>query len=413
MRERPRYLLDTEALIRAFRSDGSARELLQRGMVRDLSLTTSTTILDELDDVLARPKFGIAAADRTEVRRLLLLAADEVADFEEREAPSHVPSDPGDDHVVEAALRTGADVLVTMDPDFGEVADPPFRVLADGEGCEIFRQGMPYGELALLSPRDQQAQRRRLASSRKGRDSLRRAAYEPFGDLTDTNTLTDVSAKVSAGLLGPAETAELATELIRSCGQGLLLDTRDGGSFDYLSGTRYDVPVSGAPAALDLIWYSSGRAQAEEIARPEAPTVSDFGWADDHRHRVVLAGGILVVAAVPGPEGEPDVRFLVPVAEPLVAPPKIRNDYRITYTGRNGTSLHVVSLDPAGFSSSTSTWLPGGPSAILIPTALPRDALHIAFLTADRASRDFGLPVPPPAILEAELPQEFHDMIVR
>ena len=413
MTERPRYLLDTEALIRAFRSDGPARELLQRGMVRDLSLTTSTTILDELDEVLARPKFGIAAGDRADVRRLLLVAADEVADFQEAEAARHVPSDPGDDHVVEAALRTRASVLVTKDPDFKEMTGPPFGVLGDGEACEHFRQGVPYGHLLLLSPEDQQAQRRRLASPRTGGDGPRRAAYDSFRELTSSFALTDVSGEVSACVLGPEETAELATELIRACGQGLLLDIRDGGSFDYLSGTRYDVPGSDAPAALDLIWYSSERAQTEAIAQPEAPTVADFGWADDHRHRVVLAGGILVVAAVRGPENEPDVRLLVPVGEPLAATPKIENDYRITYTGRNATSLHILSLDPAGFSSSTSTWLPGGPSAILSPTALPPDALIIAFLTADKASRAFGMPVPPPAVLEAVLPDAFHDMIVR
>jgi putative PIN family toxin of toxin-antitoxin system len=411
--ERPRYLLDTETLIRAFRSDGPARELLQRGMVRDLSLTTSTTILDELDEVLARPKFGIAPGDRSEIRRLLLVAADEMADFEEADAARHVPSDPGDDHVVEAALRTRASLLVTKDPDFKEVTDPPFGVLGDGEACEHFRKGVPYGHLLLLSPQDQQAQRRRLASSRTGGDGLRRGAYDSFRELTSSFALTDVSEEASACLLGPEETAELATGLVRACGQGLSLDIRDGGNFDYLSGTRYDVPSADAPAALDLIWYSSERARAEAIAQPKAPTVANFGWADDHRHRVVLAGGILVVAAVRGPEDEPDLRLLVPVAEPLAATPKIKNDYRIAYTGRSATSLHVVSLDPAGFSSSTSTWLAGGPSAILTPTALPPDALIIAFLTADRASRGFGLPVPLPAVLEAELPDEFHDMIVR
>src|SRR5207247_4493716 len=117
----PRYLFDNESLIRAFRSDGPGRELLQRGMVRDLSLTTSTTILDELDEVLARAKFGISPRDRAEIRRLLLLAADDVTDFEEREASRHVPGDPGDDHVVEAAVRTSADALVTKDTDFVEV----------------------------------------------------------------------------------------------------------------------------------------------------------------------------------------------------------------------------------------------------------------------------------------------------
>jgi hypothetical protein len=56
--------------------------------------------------------------------------------------------------------------------------------------------------------------------------------------------------------------------------------------------------------------------------------------------------------------------------------------------------------------------LPGGGTALLTPTDLPRDRLPLAFLTADRAARTFGLPVPP-EVLEAELPEDLHDMIVR
>jgi len=382
-------------------------------MVRDLSLTTSTTILDELDEVLARPKFRIPGDERSEIRRVLLLASDDVAIFDESEAPRHVPGDPGDDHVVEAALRTSAEVVVTMDPDLGGLKGVPFEILGDGLACERYRSGVPYGETVLLSPDEQRAQRRRLFRSRGSEGNLRRAAYVPFREMTRGISVDEIVPGAVGGFLSPVEASELATDIVRTCGQGLVLDIRDGGSFDYLSGVRFDAPGASASPALDLIWYSSGRAQAEAITQPEAPTISDFGWPDEHRHRVVLAGGVLIIAGVRGPDGEDDVRFLALVGEPLSATPRIKNDYRLTYTGRNGTTLHVVAMDPAGFTSSSSVWLPGGPCAVLSPTPLPRDALDVAFLTADQAAQKFGMPIPPPELLEAELPEEFQTLIVR
>ncbi|MEO8293711.1 MAG: putative toxin-antitoxin system toxin component, PIN family [Actinomycetota bacterium] len=409
MSDRPRYLLDTEALIRAFRSDGPARELLQRGMVRDMSFVTSTTVLDELDDVLARPKFGVARSDREAIRTVLIRAADEVAIFEEHEASRHVPRDPGDDHVVEAALRTEADVLVTHDDAFDEVAGSPFQVMEDGAACQALRDGFPYGDLRLQAPQEREELARALGRSVAA--SPRRAAYDLLVSATSDVIFEAGDGGLMWAALGSSHACDLVTDLVANAGPGLLVDLRDGGSYDYLSGTRSDIGRRGAAPALDIIWYSSDRAAAEADAEPHVPTISDYGWSDDHRHRVVLAGLLLVIVPVEGPEGEPDVRGLFPVSEPLAVPPLIDNAYRITTPGRAGEDLTVLALDPAGFTSSTWTWLAGGPSSFIATTALDHAALQRLFLAADLAAQIRGLPIPDPAVLQQTLPARLHPLI--
>lgn len=413
MTDRPRFLLDTEALLRAFRSDGPARELLQRGMLRDVSLVTSSTILDELDEVLARPRFAVPSNERETVREVVLRAADDVAIFDEAEAPRHVPRDPGDDHVVEAALRTRAGVVVTFDGAITELTDVPFRVLADGPACEALRREAPFGELRLLSPEEQARLRKELSRSLGGDETPRLGAYEHFRAATEHIQTEEQKDGILSAVLAPADGCGLITDLIASCGPGLLVDLRDGGSYDYVSGARYDLPGRGAPPSLDIIWYSSDRAATEAMAEPNGPTISDFGWTDEHRHRVVLAAVLLIVVPVRGANGEADIRGLMPVAEPLSTPPPIENDYRIAASGRFGEDLTVRSLDPAGFNSTTWTWLAGGPCSLLTQTALERQGLHRVFLSADAAAQGSGLPIPRPEVLEELLPSRFHPLIVR
>lgn len=380
-------------------------------MLRDLSLLTSSTILDELDDVLARPKFKIPSKDRAQLRRLLLLAADDVAHFDETNAPRWIPSDPGDDHVAEAAAQTAAGVLVSRDLDFREIPELPFSVMSDEEACEVYRSGTPYGRTRLLSPEERRDQAARLSSATTPEWGPRRAADALLREITQGLDYEEVVEGVRAAYFSPVETAELSTELVERCGTRLVVDLRDQGNFDFASGTRYDVPKADAPVALDLIWYSSERAQIEAIEHPGIPTIADFGFADDHRHRSVLAGGLVLVLDIEGPDGEPDVRFLTPVSEPLAPTPDIRAEYRASYADQ--TEMSVISLDPAGFSSATSAWLPGGPSAILAGTALPHDLLQASFLLADRAAHLFGLPIPPPDLLADRLPSRFHELIIR
>jgi predicted nucleic acid-binding protein len=394
MTARPRFLLDTEGLLHAVRSDGPSRELLQAGMLRDLALCTSTTILDELDDVLARPRFGIAAQDRSRIRQMVLAAADEIAIFSEAEAGSYVPGDPGDDHVVEAALRTGADAVVSQDRELQRAPLPGLGVISAEVACQRLRDGRPYGTLTLMTAAQEQEQREQLSKLAGPGRRERLGADTVFRELTEDLLYEQVDEAILAAVLDPTATARLAEEVVRRCGSGMALDTRPGSSFDYVAGTRHDAPGRGGLIPMDVIWYSSDRAQLEAITDPDLPTSADYGFLDEHRHRFVLAGGIVVVLGGPGPDGEPDNRWLCLVDEPLASlPPSSTRLRTLTELERQNTVM-VRSLDPAGFSTSLKVWLAGGPSGLLLPSAPPPYAIDVAFRICDAIAHAHQLPTP-------------------
>jgi len=391
---RPRFLLDTETLLRAVRSDGPSRELLQAGMLRDLALCTSTTVLDELDEVLARPRLGIAAQDRSTIRQMVLAAADEIAIFTEAEAGSYVPGDPGDDHVVEAALRTRADAVVSQDRVLQQTPLPGLRVIAPEVACHQLRDGRPYGTLTLMTVDEQRAEHEQLCKLAGPGRGPRPGADMIFRELTEDLPYEPVAEGVLAAVLDPTATAELAADAVRRCGAGLLLDTRHGTSFDYVAGIRHDAPGRGGLIPIDVIWYSSDRAQLEAIANPDLPTSADYGFRDEPRHRFVLAGGIVVVIGGPGPDGEPDSRWLCLVDEPLTSVPPSSTRYRNLTEFERYTTVRVTALDPAGFSTSLDIWLAGGPSGLLLPLAPSPYAIDAAFEICDEIAHAHHLPTP-------------------
>jgi len=393
---RPRFLLDTESLLRAVRTDGPSRELLQAGMIRDLALCTSTTILDELDDVLARPKFGIAAQDRSTIRRMVLAAADEIAVFTEAEAGSYVPGDPGDDHVVEAALRTKADAVVSQDRALHQapLPAPGLQVISAEVACLRLRDGRPYGTLTLMTAAQEQEQREQLSKLAGPGRTARLGADTVFRERTEDLPFEQVDEGVRATVLDPVATAELAAEVVRNCGSGMALDTRHGTNFDRIAGIRHDAPGRGGLVPLDVIWHSADRAQLEAITNPDLPTSADYGFRDEPRHRFVLAGGIVVVLDGPGPDKEPDNRWLCLVDEPLASMPASRTRFRNLTESARYDFVRVTSLDPAGFSTSLDIWLAGGASGLLMPSAPSPYAIDLAFEICDGIADAHGLPTP-------------------
>ncbi len=394
MTARPRFLLDTESLVRAVRSDGPSRELLQAGMIRDLALCTSTTILDELDDVLARPRFGISTQDRATIRRMVLVAADEIAIFTEEEAGSYVPGDPGDDHVVEAALRTRADAVVSQDRALRQAPLPDLQVITAEIACQRLRDGQPYGTVALMTAVEEEQQREHLSKLAHPGRSYRFGADIVFREFTADLPYERVSEDVVAAVLDPVATAEVAAAAVRRCGSGMALETRHGTSFDYIAGIRHDAPGRGGLVPMDVIWYSSDRAQFEAVTHPGLPTSADWGFRDEPRHRFVLAGGIVAVIDGPGPDGEPDSRWLCLVDEPLASVPPSRTRLRDLREFARYHTARVISLDPAGFSTSLDLWLAGGPSGLLMPLARSPYAIDRAFELCDAIAVSHRLPTP-------------------
>jgi uncharacterized protein len=112
-----RVVLDTNVLVRAIlRPRGSGRLILSALCHGDYTLLYSQDLLDELVDVLNRPrirlKYGLSGTDIATVIRLILLRG-------ERVVPAQIAAcrDPEDDRFLEAAVGGKADVLVSEDGD--------------------------------------------------------------------------------------------------------------------------------------------------------------------------------------------------------------------------------------------------------------------------------------------------------
>ena len=139
-----RVVLDPGVLIAAVISgSGAPAELLDRWRDGEFDLVVSPNLLDELEDVLLRPKFAGLVSD-DEVRAYVeVLAAGGLA-FDDRAEPPAVTSDPGDDCLVALALAARADAIVSGDRHLTELIDPPVPVLTQRELVErLARGGVP------------------------------------------------------------------------------------------------------------------------------------------------------------------------------------------------------------------------------------------------------------------------------
>lgn len=113
-----RAVVDTNILVRAvIKPSGSVGPVLQRLRRRDYLLLISRATLDELVDVLSRPrlraKYGISDPVLRAVVRLMILRG-ELVSPQRRIAACR---DPKDDKFLEAAVGGRADVVVSGDAD--------------------------------------------------------------------------------------------------------------------------------------------------------------------------------------------------------------------------------------------------------------------------------------------------------
>jgi putative PIN family toxin of toxin-antitoxin system len=123
MAARARVVLDNNALISRLLIPDSVPGRAVRKAVDEAQLLVSEATLEELADVLARPKFDpyVSIADRQEFIRLLGRVAEQVPiTFTMRAC-----RDPKDDKFLEMAINGRADLIVTGDEDLLELN--PFR----------------------------------------------------------------------------------------------------------------------------------------------------------------------------------------------------------------------------------------------------------------------------------------------
>jgi putative PIN family toxin of toxin-antitoxin system len=113
-----RAVVDTNILVRAvIKPQGSVGPVLQRLRRREYTLLLSRATLDELVDVLYRPrlrvKYGLSESALRAVIRLVVLRSELVQPTEQ----VAICRDPKDDKFLEVALAGQADVIVSGDED--------------------------------------------------------------------------------------------------------------------------------------------------------------------------------------------------------------------------------------------------------------------------------------------------------
>lgn len=133
-----RLVLDTNVVASAMLWGGSPRLLLQARREKRVELYSSTPMLAELTDILARPKFErkIAASTLT-VDQLV----DGYASLAQVVRPASIPRtapDPDDDVVIGTALAARADLLVTGDRTLLSVAEyQGTRIVSVAEALQV------------------------------------------------------------------------------------------------------------------------------------------------------------------------------------------------------------------------------------------------------------------------------------
>lgn len=131
-----RVVLDPGVLVSAvLTSTGPPAQILDRWRDGEFDLVISPKLLDELEDVLLRPKFReVASGD--EVRAYVeALAGGGVLMRDPARIPP-VTADPGDDYLVALAIGARADLIVSGDKDLTDLVDPPVPVLTPRELLE-------------------------------------------------------------------------------------------------------------------------------------------------------------------------------------------------------------------------------------------------------------------------------------
>ena len=125
-----RVVIDPGVLIAAVISrSGAPAGLLDRWRDGEFDLVVSPHLLDELEEVLLRPKFQALVAEDDVRAYAEALAASGLA-FDDADDPPEVTSDRDDDYLFALARASGADAIVSGDRHLTDLADPPVPVLS-------------------------------------------------------------------------------------------------------------------------------------------------------------------------------------------------------------------------------------------------------------------------------------------
>lgn len=120
-----RLVLDTNIVVSGLIWGGVPRQLLDLARDNHVTLFTSSTLLDELADVLGRSKFATMLAARDITPEFLMQRYGMLAKLIQPQPIERTVRDADDDAVIACALSASADMIVTGDNDLLVLS--PFR----------------------------------------------------------------------------------------------------------------------------------------------------------------------------------------------------------------------------------------------------------------------------------------------
>jgi len=139
--KRPHVVLDTNVLVSAFLFGGPPREILNLIITGSVDCSLSSSILDELEDVLQCPKFGVSSR---EARALVEILSVLCAVVTPSEQISVIRTDPDDNRILECALAAGADVIISGDAHLHELTTyEGIRILNPSEFLSVVGRNGP------------------------------------------------------------------------------------------------------------------------------------------------------------------------------------------------------------------------------------------------------------------------------
>lgn len=132
-----RAVLDPNVLVSAAISPaGPPRQIITAWTDERFELIMSPSVLDELADVLARPKFRRFISTAIAVAFIDGLATGAIIVADPPEPPS-VSRDPDDDYLIALARSTGADYIVSGDRDLLGLTGPDPPVLTPRQFLDL------------------------------------------------------------------------------------------------------------------------------------------------------------------------------------------------------------------------------------------------------------------------------------
>ena len=138
-----RVVLDTNTVLSGLLWSGVPMRLLVLARIREISLFTSSILLDELSEVLSRDKFAAQLDSQNTTADSLMLGYGKLASLVTPKPIKRTVRDIDDDAVISTALAAQADIIVSGDNDL--------RVLHPYQGIQILkaRAALQYVEARL------------------------------------------------------------------------------------------------------------------------------------------------------------------------------------------------------------------------------------------------------------------------